>query len=686
LRKSRLLVRTTPPIAFLIFISFLQYTIHRHSPSIPHLVALAMLFFVPISLKVYRSYWIAAWIMPTAALTIIPIGVYMEGGLTSHAALWFVVIPIFSTFLLGTQRGLLVTAATGLELLMLFALHSYDQIPANYEPSSHWFFATTILSLIAFSSYLAWLYETGNQRFENGLKKSRQKAMDAVKEKNLLWTSISHELRTPLNGIIGFSNVLASGKLEREETEILGLVRDSAEALNILVSDILDYTRLEGHQLTLEKAPFDLEATVREVAELFHRSAKLKGVRVSWIMDQDVPRTILADGQKIHQILVNLTANAVKFTQTGHVKILVERTLGLCNIRFSVIDTGAGISKEQIQNIFTPFAHVHGGDLPQGRGPGLGLAICKGLVTLMGGEFSIESTPEVGSSFAFTIATVPIRSNAPAATGPVPLLKERRALSVLVAEDNTVNQKLLISLVSKLGHHVTTVSNGEEALTAVSQTDYDIVLMDIQMPVMDGITATRAIIEKLGEKSPPIVAVTANVLLEDRMACLDAGMVDFLTKPINLALLRKMLERLGVDYQDPGVLYQRDKQALSSSSSSEQAYDHNAMLVHFEADWGIIAPLIEQFESRHLDYLSRIETAIAAQDAQALVGHAHSLKGTISNFFATSLVAKLQRLESHGHSAELDQARLLSKEIEAEVKALAVELMSKMKHESNHAA
>lgn len=379
------------------------------------------------------------------------------------------------------------------------------------------------------------------------LAEARDAALAAARVKSEFLASISHELRTPLNGIVGMTGFLLDGELDREQRERACTVRSCSESLLTLVNDLLDFSKIEAGKIEFERIDHDLQPLVNEVADMLRPYAQPKELEVVTRIAADVPARLHGDPYRLRQVLVNLTSNAVKFTARGTVAIDVRRVRlagGADGLHFAIADTGIGIPEDRLGRLFEPFSQADASTTRTFGGTGLGLVICKRLVEAMGGSIGVESTPGVGSTFWFTIPLVAAKQPATIATDPPGTggdAEDRRAalqgLRVLLVEDHVVNQKVAMTMLERLGCHADMVANGLEALQALANVPYDLVLMDCMMPELDGYDATRAIREREareGRPRLPILALTANAMPTDRERCLEAGMDDHLAKPLRM--------------------------------------------------------------------------------------------------------------------------------------------------------
>ena len=382
---------------------------------------------------------------------------------------------------------------------------------------------------------------TERKQFEEALVVAREQAIEASRVKSEFLANMSHEIRTPLNGILGVTQLLLEEHLERRQRDLLGAIRTSGETLLTLINDILDLSKVESGKLQLETVPFSPGELVDRVVQVVGVRAKEKGLQLKVELERSLPARVLGDPTRVQQVVTNLVSNAVKFTETGAVRIVVRRCepKGLC---VEVHDTGIGIAADKLGALFGAFSQVDGSITRRYGGTGLGLTISKRLAEQMGGRLSVVSREGVGSCFTVTLPLLPAEVAAPRVS-EVESPRPARALKVLVAEDNSINALVVRSLLERDGHHVTIVASGLEAVHASEQPGWDLVLMDMQMPVLDGLEATRRIRERERTSGTrlPIYALTANAMKGDLERCTDAGMDDYLTKPVNLAVLRQRL-------------------------------------------------------------------------------------------------------------------------------------------------
>lgn len=524
-------------------------------------------------------------------------------------------------------------------------------------------------------------------------------ARAASRAKSQFLANMSHEIRTPMNGVLGMTDLLMATTLTDRQRHLAQTIHRSGTALLTLLNAILDFSKIEAGKLELDVTEFDVRQTVQDAVGLFAESARSAGLDLTCRVSGDVPDRLRGDPVRLRQILVNLVGNAIKFTEHGAVSVLVQRVRRTAQrdvLEFSVTDTGIGVAPDARARIFEAFSQEDGSTTRRFGGTGLGLAIVKELVTLMGGEVGVESTPGAGSTFRFTaeldraarsVGEPPTPGTPSTGTqgvtgGAQPTNpSEANRGRILLAEDNPVNLEVALGALESLGYHVDVAINGQEAIEATARTAYDLVLMDCQMPELDGLAAAAAIRRRevaQGARRLAIVALTAHALKGNRDQCLAAGMDGVLTKPFTTDQLRATLERwCGGGARDQAVPPVRPSSSQGGAADVDRkAWDMiRAMQRPGQPD--VLTRILSAYLRNVPDIMARLRAAVNSGDHALLLSSAHQLKSASRTLGARVLGDLCQRLEQCGKNEQPPGVELIE-HVERECSAVCNEFRKEL--------
>ncbi|MCZ6702945.1 MAG: ATP-binding protein, partial [Ignavibacteria bacterium] len=492
--------------------------------------------------------------------------------------------------------------------------------------------------------------EQEREKVEDALRKEKEKSETLAKEamrltglKSKFLANMSHEIRTPMNGILGYLTLIEAGAHQDEEElkQFTSNARQCAESLMEIINSILDLSKIESGKIELEKLDFDLYAIIDQAISVISAQVTEKKIEIIRDIPEDTIHLLNGDPTKLRQIFLNLLSNAVKFTLQGEVKILARTERideGTINLDVKIIDSGIGIPAEKINSLFIPFSQIDGSEIQTMKGTGLGLVICKEFVSLMGGSINVTSEQNKGSSFNFNVR-LKVQSNTDQlneiqddSTEILELedLAEiedskkaaRAQFNILLAEDNLTNQKVSLKILHASGYKASPVSNGKEALKEVKEGDFDLVLMDIQMPEVDGFSATTQIRSLNSDKKDiPIIALTAHALIGDREKCIKAGMNDYLSKPIIAKELLTMIDRL-LNINDVHI-----PEKPTEEQTENSLFDFNRLKKVSADDFDFEKDLLSSYVVDVKEKCEQLDELLITKDFQQIINLAHTIKG-----------------------------------------------------------
>jgi len=500
---------------------------------------------------------------------------------------------------------------------------------------------------------------------------ARTKAEDARKLQKKFLSNMSHEIRTPMNGIQGMTKLLLETTLTPQQKEFTAIINRSVDNLLDIINDILDFSRIRAGKLTIEKIDFRLQDVITNVRSLFDNRLRKKGLLLDVDMAPAIPEWLQGDPHRLNQVLINLISNAVKFTEKGSVTLKIrqeQRDTKEVRLVFTITDTGIGIPAEALPNIFDSFSQVDQNTPHKYGGTGLGLAICRQLLEMQGGSIDVTSTVNFGTSFTFYLSF----GYQHTVSSPQPVAHSSKDFSgllinrkVLVVEDNQINQKLMNYVLQRAGAAVTLAGDGIEAIEKLKSASYDLIVMDLQMPRMDGYDTTKYCRTHLQLRTP-IIAMTANAIGGEQIRCLEVGMNDYMTKPFDF---REFYQRIAA------LLHKAAPVLTHTQPVPREADMYSLSLLEEVGDDGYLQDILNTFLTRLPEQLEQLQDASIRKDYDKLFFHAHKLKGSCGMLQASSLTGKLSIIQ------ELAKERRDARQTVEEVAKLFDKLLYQLKKE-----
>lgn len=541
-------------------------------------------------------------------------------------------------------RDSIITSISGMNVARQTRLNSIiSSIEKSGTRARIWIFVMAAIACISFVFAFLYIVNKGRhqQRMIAMLNESEKKIKEASLLKEQFLANMSHEIRTPMNAVLGFTNLLKKTELTSQQWQYVDYIYAAGENLLILINDILDLSKIEAGMMNIEKAPFSLNGLVSSVETMFKEKARLKRLDFTIDIDPEIHDTLSGDAVRLTQILINLLSNAVKFTEKGFVTLAVRQVKSTpeeTTLEFRVRDSGVGIAPEKRQSIFNRFQQAEAETTRRFGGTGLGLSIVKQLVDLQNGAIELHSEAGKGSEFIVTLPFKPVHDYAETHAVVLEETKSTKEVKVLVAEDNQMNQQLIRHLMKQWGVDYKVVNNGKEVIDSLKEEPFSLVLMDIQMPEMDGYTATTCIRNEL-KLEVPIIAMTAHAMAGEKERCISFGMTDYISKPVKEKELYSIL--------------QTHAQPVSELNSAARFIDLNYLKELSLGDTEFEQTIIQQFIIQVPEELDMLQQAIDEKNKQKIKNIAHGMKSSVAYLGLSEKVYPfLQRMEAEAASNE----------------------------------